>query len=154
LHSYDPTFSDPSGGSIGTGLFVGSGSALRNGGPGGVLIAWILIGIMLINVTQALGEMAILFPVSGGFYTLAGRFLDPSFAFSMGWNYVFQWAVVLPLEITVAGTTVSYWTHNVPIAAWITLFWLVIGKIRLILIPSVAYHKYKCFVTTIISSCR
>jgi hypothetical protein len=27
----------------------------------------------LINVTQALGEMAILYPVSGGFYTLALR---------------------------------------------------------------------------------
>jgi len=40
------------GGSIGTGLFVGSGSALAAGGPAGVLIAWILIGFMLINVTQ------------------------------------------------------------------------------------------------------
>lgn len=114
------------GGSIGTGLFVGSGSVLHSGGPAGLLICWILMGIMLINVTQALGEMAILYPVSGGFYTLAGRFLDPSFAFAMGWNYVFQWAVVLPLEITVAGTTVQYWTHKVPIAGWITVFWIVI----------------------------
>ena len=73
--------------------------------------------------------MAILYPVSGGFYTLAGRFLDPSFAFAMGWNYVFQWAVVLPLEITVAGTTVQYWTDKVPIAAWITVFWVVISKV-------------------------
>lgn len=54
---------------------------------------------MLINVTQALGEMCIVFPVSGGYYTLASRMLDPSFAFAMGWNYVLQWAVVLPLEI-------------------------------------------------------
>jgi amino acid transporter len=74
------------GGSIGTGLFVGSGSALNRGGPAGVLIAWIIMGTMLINVTQALGEMAILYPVSGGFYTLANRMLDPSFAFAMGWN--------------------------------------------------------------------
>jgi amino acid transporter len=119
---------ETSGGSIGTGLFVGSGSALHRGGPGGVLIAWALIGMMLVSVTQAVGEMAILYPVSGGFYTLAVRFLDPSFAFAMGWNYVFQAAVVLPLEITVAGTTVSYWTNNVPIAGWITFFWVVIGN--------------------------
>lgn len=79
------------------------------------------------RMLQALGEMAILFPVSGGFYTLAGRFLDPAFAFAMGWNYVFQWVVVLPLEITVAGTTVQYWTDKVPIAAWITVFWVVIS---------------------------
>lgn len=73
--------------------------------------------------------MSILYPVSGGFYTLAIRFLDPSFAFAMGWNYVFQWAVVLPLEITVAVTTVQYWTNDdVPVAAWVTVFWLVISR--------------------------
>lgn len=57
---------------------------------------------------------------------LSNRFLDPGFAFAMGWNYFLQWAVVLPLEITVAGTTVQYWTDAVPIAAWITVFWVVI----------------------------
>ena len=41
------------GGSIGTGLFVGSGRSLAAGGPAGILVAWILIGCMLINVTQA-----------------------------------------------------------------------------------------------------
>ncbi|KAK7453997.1 Amino-acid permease inda1 [Stygiomarasmius scandens] len=114
------------GGSIGTGLFVGSGAALHDGGPAGILIAWILIGIMLINVTQALGEMSIMYPVSGGFYNLTGRFLDPAFAFANGWNYVLQWAVSIPLEITVAATTVQYWTDAVPIAAWITIFWVLI----------------------------
>jgi len=116
------------GGSIGTGLFVGSGGALNRGGPGGILIAWILIGIMLINVTQALGEMCILYPVSGGFYTLAIRFLDPSFAFAMGWNYLLQWAVVLPLEITVAANTVQYWekARDVHMGVWITIFWIVL----------------------------
>ncbi|KAJ8503091.1 hypothetical protein ONZ45_g11159 [Pleurotus djamor] len=114
------------GGSIGTGLFVSSGLALRNGGPAGILISWITIGFMLINITQALGEMSILYPVSGGFYTLAIRFLDPSFAFAMGWNYVFQWMVALPLELTVAGATIGYWTDSVPLAVWITVFWAAI----------------------------
>jgi amino acid transporter len=79
--------------------------------------------------------MCILYPVSGGFYTLASRFLDPSFAFAMGWNYVFQWAVVLPLEITVAGTTVQYWKTGVPIAAWITIFYLLISTFFIFLTP-------------------
>ena len=30
------------GGSIGTGLFVASGGALADGGPGGIMIAWII----------------------------------------------------------------------------------------------------------------
>jgi amino acid transporter len=80
------------GGAIGTGLFVRSGQALRNGGPAAILIAWTLMGIMLVNVTQAFGEMSILYPVSGGFYTLCIRVLDPSWGFAMGWNYALQWA--------------------------------------------------------------
>lgn len=42
----------------------------------------------------------------------------------MGWNYVFGWVVVLPLEITAAGITVSYWPNNVPLGAWITIFYV------------------------------
>lgn len=78
-----------------------------------------------------------MYPVSGGFYTLSARFLDPSFAFAMGWNYVFQWLVTLPLEITVAVTTVNYWPNSVPTAAWITIFWLLIGALlRSFFLPS------------------
>lgn len=44
----------------------------------------------------------------------------------MGWNYVFQWAIVLPLELVVAGLTVNYWGANVNVAVWITVFLLVI----------------------------
>jgi len=37
-----------------------------------------------------------------------------------------QWLVTLPLEITAAGITVQYWDKAaaVPIAAWITIFWV------------------------------
>ncbi|KAL1413314.1 Amino acid permease [Vanrija albida] len=113
-------------GSIGTGLFIGSGSALATGGPAAVIIAWAVMGIMLMNVVQALGEMAIVYPVSGGFYTLASRFIDPAFACAMAWNYVFQWLITLPLELTAAGFAINYWTTDVPLGAWITIFWLVI----------------------------
>jgi amino acid transporter len=40
----------------------------------------------------------------------------------MGWNYVFQWAIVLPLELTVASLTVGYWQSDVSVAVWITVF--------------------------------
>ena len=44
----------------------------------------------------------------------------------MGWNYVLQWAVVLPLELVVAGLTVNYWGADVNVAVWITVFMLII----------------------------
>jgi len=121
------------GGSIGTGLFIGSGGALRRGGPGGILIAWIIMGIMLISTVQNIGEMAIMYPVTGGFYTLVSRFIDPSWGFAMGWNYVAQWAVVLPLELTAAAFTLQYWDKEgtISIAAWITVFFVLILLLNL-----------------------
>jgi len=58
------------GGAIGTGLFIGSGSALATGGPLGLLIGFGLIGIMLFCVIHALGELAVMFPISGTFHFL------------------------------------------------------------------------------------
>jgi len=66
------------GGAIGAGLFVGSGSALSTGGPGSLVLGYIIIGSMLLCTVQALGELAVLFPVNGAFFTYITRFVDPS----------------------------------------------------------------------------
>ncbi|KAH6971828.1 amino acid permease-domain-containing protein [Ilyonectria sp. MPI-CAGE-AT-0026] len=114
------------GGSIGAGFFVGSGGALYKGGPGSLFVDFMIIGIMMFNVVFALGELAVMYPVTGGFYTYSARFIDPSWGFAMGWNYVFQWGAVLPLELTVCAITIEYWTTSVSPAVWITLFLLAI----------------------------
>ncbi|KAL8397237.1 hypothetical protein RB594_004088 [Gaeumannomyces avenae] len=121
------------GGSIGAGFFVGSGSALTKGGPGSLIIDFAIIGIMMFNVVYALGELAVMYPVSGSFYTYSVRFIDPSWGFAMGWNYVLQWACVLPLELSVCGLTLGYWpaTKNVSLAVWIIVFWVAIVIINM-----------------------
>jgi yeast amino acid transporter len=111
------------GGSIGAGFFVGSGSAFTSGGPGSVFICFLIVGIMMFNVVYALGELAVMYPVSGGFYTYSVRFIDPSWGFAMGWNYTMQWIIVLPLELTVVSFTVAYWNKDVNVAVWISIFW-------------------------------
>ena len=78
------------------------------------------------NVVYALGELAVLYPITGGFYTYATRFIDPSWGFAMGWNYTMQWAIVLPLELTVASLTVGYWNADISVAVWISVFWVVL----------------------------
>ena len=74
------------GGSIGTGLFVASGKALQDGGPASLLIAFMIVGSMLYCTCQALGELAVIFPIAGSFSSWATRFLDPSWGFAMGWK--------------------------------------------------------------------
>jgi len=73
---------------LGTGLFVASGQTLHVGGPASVLLAYMLIGAMLYCTVQALGELAVIFPVAGSFSAFATRFMDPSWGFAMGWKYV------------------------------------------------------------------
>jgi len=74
------------GGSIGTGLFVGSGPVLHDGGPASLVISFVLTGAMLYCTVHALGEMAVLFPVAGSFSAYSTRFLDPAWGFAMGWK--------------------------------------------------------------------
>ncbi|KAF8544795.1 amino acid transporter [Trichophaea hybrida] len=121
------------GGSIGTGLFVGSGKALSSGGPASLLICFVLIGAMLYSTVHALGELAVVFPVAGSFAAYSTRFLDPAWGFAMGWNYALQWLVVLPLEIVAAAITVDYWDKDQTIspAVWVTIFWVLIVSINL-----------------------
>ncbi|CCK69325.1 amino acid permease GAP1 KNAG_0C02140 [Huiozyma naganishii CBS 8797] len=120
------------GGAIGTGLFVGSGTALRTAGPAGILIGWGLTGTMIYSMVMALGELAVLFPVSGGFTTYATRFIDESYGFANNINYMLQWLVVLPLEIVAASITVNYWGTNPRYRdGFVALFWLAIFIINL-----------------------
>jgi amino acid permease len=84
------------GGSIGAGLFIGCGKALATGGPAWLLIAFFIVGIMLLTVMHALGELAAIYPITGSFAVFSSRFIDKSWGFAMGWNYAMQWLVVLP----------------------------------------------------------
>jgi amino acid transporter len=113
---------------VGTGLFVTSGAALSTGGPASLIIAYGIIGILMFCTVQALGEMAVLFPVAGSFSAYSTRFLDPAWGFAMGWNYAIQWLVVLPLEIVAASITLTYWpgAQDTNSAAWVTIFLAVI----------------------------
>ncbi|ESZ95518.1 putative Uncharacterized amino-acid permease P7G5.06 [Sclerotinia borealis F-4128] len=117
------------GGSIGAGLFVGSGSALHSGGPASLIICFCIIGIMLLLTVNALGELAAIYPVQGSFYNYSVRFIDPGWGFAMGWNYALNWLVVLPFELTAAGITIGFWTDpdnsgnpSVNVGVWITIF--------------------------------
>ena len=88
------------GGSIGAGLFVGSGQGLSVGGPGSLVLTFAIIGTMVSFTMAALGEMATSYPVAGAFYDYSVRFVSPQWGFAMGWNFILNWLIVLPFELT------------------------------------------------------
>jgi AAT family amino acid transporter len=60
------------GGTIGTGLFLGTGKSLATGGPASMLIAYFIVGGIVFVTMLSLGEMATFIPVAGSFCTYAG----------------------------------------------------------------------------------
>jgi lysine-specific permease len=110
------------GGSIGTGLFVASGSTIATAGPGGALVAYALIGLMVFFLMTSLGEMAAYIPDSGSFCTYGCRFVDEGFGFAMGWNYWYNWAVTIAAELVAAQLVMSFWLPAVPGFYWSALF--------------------------------
>lgn len=110
------------GGSIGTGLFVASGASVAQAGPGGALLAYALIGLMVFFLMTSLGEMAAYMPVSGSFSTYGTRFVDPAFGFALGWNYWYNWAVTIAVELSAATIVMRFWFPDVPGVLWSAIF--------------------------------
>jgi amino acid transporter len=99
-------------GTIGTGLFLGSGGALASAGPLGALIAYALVGTVAYASLCAVGEMSTWAPISGTFPHFAARWVDPALGFAVGWNYFYSNAISIPVEITAAVILLSFWDHN------------------------------------------
>lgn len=77
------------GGSIGTGLFLAMGGTIRDAGPGGAIVGYAIMGIVVYLMMTALGEMATRYPVPGAFTAYANRFVDQAWGFTNGWSYWF-----------------------------------------------------------------
>lgn len=99
-------------GTIGTGLFLGTGRSLAQGGPASMLICYGFVSIIVYITLLLLGEMATQYPVAGSFNAYATRFFSPSYGFALSWNYWFNDAVSVASDLTAAQLVLGFW--NVP----------------------------------------
>ncbi|KAJ2273216.1 hypothetical protein EV176_001855 [Coemansia sp. RSA 451] len=113
------------GGTIGTGLFIGSGSTLADAGPAGALVAFAVMGSMVFFVCTSLGEMSTFIPTSDPFNHFGARFLDPALGFAFGWNYWYSWMLTVGSELVACGIIVQYWLPNINSAIWSVISLLV-----------------------------
>jgi len=101
------------GGTIGVGLFMGSGSTIKWTGPS-VLIAYIISGVFLYLIMRALGEMLYVHPTTGSFATFASEYMHPVFGFLTAWSNIFQFIVVGMSEMIALGGYFRFWWPNLP----------------------------------------
>ncbi|KAI9761389.1 MAG: hypothetical protein M4579_001039 [Chaenotheca gracillima] len=106
------------GGTIGTGLFLGTGKSLATGGPASMLIGYFIVGCIIFVTMLSLGEMAAFMPIAGSFCTFAGRFVDESFGFALTWNYWFNDAVSTAADLVALQLVLQYWTDSSHFPGW------------------------------------
>ena len=110
-------------GTIGTGLFLGTGRSLAQGGPGSMLICYSIVGFIVHVTLLLLGEMATQYPVAGSFNAYTTRFFSPSYGFALAWNYWFNDAVSVASDLTAAQLVLHFW---IPQNTWVVsvVFWI------------------------------
>lgn len=130
------------GGSIGTGLFLASGGAINTAGPGGALVAYIAIGIMVYFLMTSLGELATFMPVSGSFSTYASRFVDPALGFALGWNYWYNWAITIAAELSAGTLLMKFWFPESSSFLWSALFLLLMFGLNYLSVKGYGESEY------------
>src|SRR2546425_7785040 len=92
------------GSMIGSGIFIVAADISRQtGSAGGLLLTWILTGLLTISAALSYGELAALFPRAGGQYVYLRE------AYSPLWGFLYGWTVVLVIQTgTIAAVAVGF----------------------------------------------
>ncbi|KAE9408625.1 hypothetical protein BT96DRAFT_1013261 [Gymnopus androsaceus JB14] len=128
-------------GTIGTGLFLGTGKSLATGGPASILICYAIVGFIVYVTLLLLGEMATQYPVAGSFNAYTTRFFSPSYGFALSWNYWFNDAVSVASDLTAAQLVLQFWTVQ---HSWIVslVFWVFLVGINAIHVRAYGELEY------------
>jgi amino acid transporter, AAT family len=109
------------GGSIGTGLLLGSGAAMEAAGPAAI-ISFLAAGFINWTVAMALGELACAHPAAGSFGVYGDLYLNAFFGFIARAGYWLGLVLAIGTEMIAAATYMSTWFPGVSAYIWIVLF--------------------------------
>ena len=128
------------GGTIGTGLFLGSAGIIELAGPS-LLLGYAIGGLIIFFIMRFLGEMLVEEPNAGSFSYFANRYLGRFAGFLAGWNCVALYVLVGMLELTAAGKFIQFWWPGIP--TWVTAaaFFVLINGVNFINVK--AYGEFE-----------
>lgn len=105
------------GGAIGTGLFLGSGAAIKQAGPS-ILLAYAVGGFFCYLMMRALGELLLSNTKLHSFLEFINLYLGKKFEFAIGWTYWLCWISLAMADLTASGIYIRYWFPWIP--QWVT----------------------------------
>ncbi len=128
------------GGSIGTGLLLGSAAALEITGPS-VILSFLLAAFINLTVTLALGELASVHPAAGSFGLYGKLYLNEWAGFISSAGYWAAIAISVGAELVASATYMAYWLPSIPALVWVVVF---SGLLLLVNLRSVgAYGRFE-----------
>ena len=128
-------------GALGTGLFLGSGATIAQGGPA-TIVAYILAGGMALGVVWALAEMVVAHPAPGGYGAVAAKYWGPFGGYITRWNFAIVMLIAVGAEVTATATYLQYWFPGLPLFAGTVLASLLIIGLNLIAVKLYGASEY------------
>lgn len=104
------------GGTIGSGIFKGSGSSIGLAGPG-VIVPYLVGGIILFVVMKGLAQLVVANPQAKTLRDLVEPALGRFMGYCTGWIYWLSWVLVMAAETAAAASFLQYWFPHVSL--WI-----------------------------------
>lgn len=127
------------GGSIGTGLLLGTASAIELAGPA-VILSFVLAAFISWTVALALGELASMHPAAGSFGVYGDIYLNQWAGFISRAGYWLAIAVSIGAEMVASATYMQLWFPRVPALVWVLVF-----SAFLLAINFLSVHSYGRF---------
>jgi AAT family amino acid transporter len=127
------------GGSIGTGLLLGTAAAIELAGPA-VILSFVLAAFISWTVALALGELATMNPAAGSFGVYGDLYLNRWAGFISRAGYWLAIAVSIGAEMVASATYMQLWFPRVPALVWVLAF-----SAFLVFINLLAVHSYGRF---------
>ena len=118
------------GGSIGTGLLLGSGAAIQVAGPA-IVISYVISAFIGWTVAMAMGELSAMHPAAGSFGVYAEIYLNHWAGFVARAGYWFSVVIAIGSELVAAGTYMKIWFPRISVVVWMVVFGLLLLFINL-----------------------
>src|SRR5882757_8014686 len=125
------------GSMIGSGIFIVAADISRQtGSAAGLLLTWILTGLLTISAALSYGELAAMFPHAGGQYVYLRE------AYSPLWGFLYGWTLFLVIQTgTIAASSVGF-------SRYLGAHWPPISEAKYLIAPIHILPRYAISLST------
>ncbi|MDR2428037.1 MAG: amino acid permease [Endomicrobium sp.] len=140
------------GASIGTGLFLGAGSAIFAAGPS-VVLGYLIAGFLVFLMVRQLNEMNTEETAPGSYSYFAYKYWGNFPGFLAGWNHSILYILISIAELTAVAAYTQYWFPNIPTWETALFFFVIITIVNLCTVKAYGEAEFLFSIVKIAAIC-